>query len=81
MAGFAGFPTESEIRAKIVEYGRRLYDHGYVVTNDGNISARVSEDEIIATPTGVSKGHERGHARQDEARRNRGGARLEGTEL
>lgn len=37
MAGFAGFPTESEIRAKIVEYGRRLYDHGYVVTNDGNI--------------------------------------------
>lgn len=56
MAGFAGFPTESEIRAKIVEYGRRLYDHGYVVTNDGNISARVSEDEIIATPTGVSKG-------------------------
>ena len=44
MAGFAGFPTESEIRAKIVEYGRRLYDHGYVVTNDGNISARVSED-------------------------------------
>lgn len=56
MTDSVSFPTESEIRTKIVEYGRRLYEHGYVVTNDGNISARVSEDEIIATPTGVSKG-------------------------
>lgn len=56
MAGSRVYPTESEVRGKIVEYGRRLYEHGYVVTNDGNISARISEDEIIATPTGVSKG-------------------------
>ena len=50
------FPAESETRSKIVQFGKRLYDHGYVVTNDGNISARISEDEIVATPTGVSKG-------------------------
>lgn len=56
MADSKVYPTESEIRSRIVEYGRRLYEHGYVVTNDGNISARISDDEIIATPTGVSKG-------------------------
>ena len=33
-----------------------MYDHGYVVTNDGNISVRISSTEIIVTPTGVSKG-------------------------
>lgn len=56
MTDSVSFPSESEIRTKIVEFGRRLYEHGYVVTNDGNISARISEDEIVATPTGVSKG-------------------------
>lgn len=30
--------------------------NGFVAANDGNISVRVGDDEIIATPTGVSKG-------------------------
>lgn len=56
MAGTSAYPTESEARLRIVEYGRRLYEHGYVVTNDGNISAKIADDEIVVTPTGVSKG-------------------------
>jgi L-fuculose-phosphate aldolase len=40
----------------IVEVGRRIYINGFVAANDGNISVRVGDDEIITTPTGVSKG-------------------------
>ena len=29
---------------------------GWVASNDGNISCRVSDDEVVCTPTGVSKG-------------------------
>lgn len=36
--------------------GRLLYDRGYVVSNDGNISVRVAENEVLITPSGVSKG-------------------------
>jgi len=45
-----------QIKQDIIEAGRRLYEKGYVVSNDGNISARLSEDRIIATPTGLCKG-------------------------
>jgi L-fuculose-phosphate aldolase len=37
--------------------GRRVYERGFVAGNDGNISVRISENELIATPTGVSKGY------------------------
>jgi L-fuculose-phosphate aldolase len=50
------YMSESEARKAIVEIGRRMYEHGYVVTNDGNISVKISDSEIIVTPTGVSKG-------------------------
>ena len=50
------FMSEEEARQAIVQTGKRMYDHGYVVTNDGNISVRISSTEIIVTPTGVSKG-------------------------
>ncbi|WP_083307328.1 class II aldolase/adducin family protein [Olsenella sp. HMSC062G07] len=50
------FMSEKEARQAIVEVGRRMYGHGYVVTNDGNISVRISRSEIVVTPTGVSKG-------------------------
>ena len=48
--------NESAIRNEIVEMGKRLFLKGFVAANDGNISARVSRDEMIITPTGVSKG-------------------------
>ena len=43
-------------KAAILEAGRRLYQRGYVAGNDGNISARMADDSVWMTPTGVSKG-------------------------
>jgi len=47
---------EEEARRQIVEAGKRLRDRFFVAANDGNISARVSENEILITPTSVNKG-------------------------
>jgi L-fuculose-phosphate aldolase len=47
---------EGELRRLICDVGHRVYAKGYVASNDGNISARLSDDEFLATPTGVSKG-------------------------
>lgn len=47
---------ERALREMICEVGRRLYQKDYIASNDGNITARLDEDVIIATPTGVSKG-------------------------
>jgi L-fuculose-phosphate aldolase len=44
------------MRKEIIEVGRRIYNRGYVASNDGNISARINKDRILITPTGVSKG-------------------------
>jgi L-fuculose-phosphate aldolase len=48
--------AEEQIRADIVEAGRRLYASGFVASNDGNISARLDDTRLIATPKSVSKG-------------------------
>lgn len=45
-----------EIKKQICEVGHKLYDHGFVAANDGNISVKVSDNEYYCTPTGVSKG-------------------------
>ena len=47
---------EEEVRADIVEVGRRLHERAYVASNDGNISVRLSEDRLLTTPKSVSKG-------------------------
>ena len=47
---------EEQIRADIVEAGRRLYARSYIASNDGNISARLDERRLITTPKSVSKG-------------------------
>jgi len=49
-------PTEDQLRADIVEVGRRLYARGYTASNDGNISVRLDERRLLMTPTGVCKG-------------------------
>ncbi|AVD55119.1 class II aldolase/adducin family protein [Heyndrickxia coagulans] len=49
--------SEKELRELICDIGRNLFNKDYVAANDGNISARLSENEVIATPTGVSKGY------------------------
>ncbi|MCC7242557.1 MAG: class II aldolase/adducin family protein [Acidobacteria bacterium] len=48
--------TEEQIRADIVECGRRLWHRGYVASNDGNISVRLDDRRLITTPKSVSKG-------------------------
>jgi L-fuculose-phosphate aldolase len=47
---------EEQIRADIVEAGRRMYARGYVASNDGNISARLDDKRVMTTPKSVSKG-------------------------
>jgi L-fuculose-phosphate aldolase len=47
---------EEQIRADIVEAGRRMYSRGYVASNDGNISARLDDRRLMTTPKNVSKG-------------------------
>ncbi len=47
---------ETEARHQIVEAGKRLHDRFFVASNDGNISARLSPDRILITPTSVNKG-------------------------
>lgn len=49
--------AEFEVRKLICEIGKRIYNKGFVAANDGNISVRISENEILTTPTGVSKGY------------------------
>ncbi|MGI6004455.1 MAG: class II aldolase/adducin family protein [Christensenellales bacterium] len=52
----AKYLSEFEAKQMICEYGRRLYQQGFVVANDGNITVKVGDNEIWATPTFVSKG-------------------------
>lgn len=40
----------------ICEIGRRLYNKGFAAANDGNISVRISDNEVLCTPTLHSKG-------------------------
>lgn len=40
----------------VIQVGKRMYDRGYVASNDGNISVRLSENRLLITMTGVSKG-------------------------
>lgn len=45
------------LKNDIIVAGKRTYDRGYVASNDGNISARIDNDRVLITPTGVSKGY------------------------
>jgi L-fuculose-phosphate aldolase len=47
---------EEQLRAEIVEVGRRMNARGYVASNDGNISARLDASRLITTPKSVPKG-------------------------
>ena len=47
---------EEQLRAEIVEAGRRLYARAFIASNDGNISARLDGQRLITTPKSVSKG-------------------------
>jgi len=48
--------SDDQIRNDIVEIGRRLWQRGYVASNDGNISVRLDDRRLMTTPKNVSKG-------------------------
>ena len=50
------FPNERQLRDEIVRVGKLLYDRGLIVATDGNISARLDSNRILATPSGLCKG-------------------------
>jgi L-fuculose-phosphate aldolase len=45
-----------QLKEQICEIGRRLYMKNMVSANDGNISIRVGENEVLCTPTMICKG-------------------------
>ena len=48
--------SEFKIKEQICDIGRRLYAKGFAAANDGNITYRLNDKEILCTPTMVSKG-------------------------
>ena len=48
--------NEYKLKEQICEIGRRVYAKGFAAANDGNISVRLNDREILCTPTMVSKG-------------------------
>ena len=50
------YMTDFEAKKAILDIGKRMYDKGFVASNDGNISCKVGTNTIWTTPTGVSKG-------------------------
>lgn len=45
-----------QIKLEICDIGRRIYNKGFAAGNDGNISYRLGPNEVLCTPTMVSKG-------------------------
>ncbi|MGL4554304.1 MAG: class II aldolase/adducin family protein [Gemmataceae bacterium] len=48
--------NEHKLKEQICEIGRRLYNRGFAAANDGNITVRLNDKELLCTPTMVSKG-------------------------
>ena len=48
--------TDKEAKELIIDIGRKMVQSSFVTANDGNITVRVGENAVWATPTGVNKG-------------------------
>lgn len=48
--------SASQSRQEMVRFGRCLHDCRFVAATDGNLSVRLDEKRILATPTAMSKG-------------------------
>src|ERR671939_1830980 len=47
---------EQTARREIIRVGQLMYERSYVVSSDGNISVRLDDGRIVATPTQTCKG-------------------------
>lgn len=50
------YMSEKKAKKAIIDIGQRMYVRGFAAANDGNISIKTGDNEVWATPTGVSKG-------------------------
>lgn len=53
---FTPVSTERDLRVAIVECGKIAYARGLISSNNGNISARLGDDQVVITPSGLCKG-------------------------
>ena len=44
-----------ELREQICDVCHKMWQKGWVVANDGNVSVRLEDGTFLATPTGMSK--------------------------
>ncbi|MBM4428559.1 MAG: class II aldolase/adducin family protein [Chloroflexi bacterium] len=56
MLNFPASSTEFDLRLAIIECGRITYERHLTTSNDGNISIRMSDGNVLITPSGLSKG-------------------------
>ncbi len=47
---------EQQLREEFVHIGRRLYEKDLIAATEGNFSARLDEERLLATPSGLCKG-------------------------
>jgi L-fuculose-phosphate aldolase len=47
---------EQTARREIVRVGKLMYERSYVVSSDGNVSVRLDDGRVLATPTQTNKG-------------------------
>jgi L-fuculose-phosphate aldolase len=45
-----------KLKQEMCEIGRRIYNRGFAAANDGNITYRIGDNEVLCTPTMISKG-------------------------
>jgi L-fuculose-phosphate aldolase len=45
-----------KVKQDICDIGRRIYNRGFAAANDGNITVRIGENEVLCTPTMHCKG-------------------------
>ena len=48
--------NDRALKEEICEIGRRVYNKGFAAANDGNISIRVGDNEVLCSPTMICKG-------------------------
>jgi L-fuculose-phosphate aldolase len=51
-----GVPAPEDPRRLLCRVGALLYQRGFIMATDGNLSVRLDRDRILASPTGLSKG-------------------------
>jgi L-fuculose-phosphate aldolase len=49
--------SEWKLKEQMCDVGRRIWQKGFCAGNEGNHSYRISENRVLCTPTGISKGN------------------------